>query len=562
MSRRNRRTQRQPSIVLLSDNDDDNLMDTQYSTPTASMASQTAAAATTTTNQFQLGEPPKTPPPQVRSSQSRSGTNRQRKQIELIDLVTPFKSGVHHQPNYIPRTLHFYNQDRLSILPIFPTILQNNFSQLLLTNIPMCQLSTDEQARRQLGKYRSEFSIRNTNASETSFMVKQYHTYYGSILEKFQVDLAILDYNYIRLHYVLQLFRTTRLQILSLDKCSENDLLLHENELPQLLEFYLQMDVDLFYMKTCSFGDAQPRSTTEGLFCEQPPECLYTMTPCGDCRLCRTPRDMRYRQQAPILFNRYEKHRFINGYESILNCPATCTTKNLIYVLTCLCGQYDYISETKYMLAVRFDGHCKIANNLILKCLIGDENFNNLPMNQGETSSSIPWHKTSMSLYKHTIQCSAAVQMFLNNNPLYWCFVPMTILDADQYDMYACIKRETIDDSIEDNDIGKCLADIPKSPSGYKFSKRQIEQQKEFFQKKLYNEPIYDRVPLHNAQVIAVLPPNTSNLFRRIIHSLFVTHTEAKLNTLGHLFNPTMNINFHHHSIWCANLVRPSISSL
>ncbi|CAF4843350.1 unnamed protein product, partial [Rotaria magnacalcarata] len=80
-------------------------------------------------------------------------------------------------------------------------------------------------------------------------------------LEKFQVDLAILDYNYIRLHYVLQLFRTTRLQILSLDKCSESDLLLHENELPQLLEFYLQMDVDLFYMKTCSFGDAQPRST-------------------------------------------------------------------------------------------------------------------------------------------------------------------------------------------------------------------------------------------------------------------------------------------------------------
>ncbi|CAF3589104.1 unnamed protein product [Rotaria socialis] len=209
------------------------------------------------------------------------------------------------------------------------------------------------------------------------------------------------------------------------------------------------------------------------------------------------------------------------------------------------------------MLAVRFDGHCKIANNLILKCLIGDENFNNLPMNQGQTSSSsIPWHKTSMSLYKHTIQCSAAVQMFLNSNPLYWCFVPMTITDADQYDMYACsIKREIVDDQYQINDI-------PKPPSGYKFSKRQIEQQMEFFQKKLYNEPIYDRVPLHNAQVIAVLPPNTSNLFRRIIHSLFVTHTETKLNTLGHLFNPTVNINFHYHSVWCANLIRPSNSSL
>ncbi|CAF5033215.1 unnamed protein product, partial [Rotaria socialis] len=74
------------------------------------------------------------------------------------------------------------------------------------------------------------------------------------------------------------------------------------------------------------------------------------------------------------------------------------------------------------------------------------------------------------------------------------------------------------DDNFDDNDIDKRLAAIPKPPSGYKFAKRQIQEQIEFFQKKLYNESIHDRIPLHNAQVIAVLPPNTSNLFLRIVH--------------------------------------------
>ncbi|CAF1386692.1 unnamed protein product [Rotaria sordida] len=55
--------------------------------------------------------------------------------------------------------------------------------------------------------------------------------------------------------------------------------------------------------------------------------------------------------------NRYERHRFVNGYESILNCPATCDTKNYIYVLTCVCGQFEFISETKFALDVRLRGH-------------------------------------------------------------------------------------------------------------------------------------------------------------------------------------------------------------
>ncbi|CAF2450037.1 unnamed protein product [Rotaria sp. Silwood2] len=59
------------------------------------------------------------------------------------------------------------------------------------------------------------------------------------------------------------------------------------------------------------------------------PECSYTMTSRGKCELCRTPIDIKYRKQASVLFNHYVKYRFIHGYESILNCPVTISTKNL-----------------------------------------------------------------------------------------------------------------------------------------------------------------------------------------------------------------------------------------
>ncbi|CAF4577533.1 unnamed protein product, partial [Rotaria socialis] len=41
------------------------------------------------------------------------------------------------------------------------------------------------------------------------------------------------------------------------------------------------------------------------------------------------------------------------GYRSILNCPTTCTTRNIIYVLTCPCKQFDYIGETSVSLPQR-----------------------------------------------------------------------------------------------------------------------------------------------------------------------------------------------------------------
>ncbi|CAF1334239.1 unnamed protein product [Rotaria sordida] len=102
------------------------------------------------------------------------------------------------------------------------------------------------------------------------------------------------------------------------------------------------------------------------------------------------------------------------------------------------------------------------------------------------------------------------------------------------------------------------LTHIPQPPPGYKFSKRQIKTQVEFFKKNLINERLVDDIYVYNAKIIAVMPPNTSDLFRRIVHLLFVTHTETKLNALGHIFTNTDAVNIR-NGIWCANLIRRTI---
>ena len=136
---------------------------------------------------------------------------------------------------------------------------------------------------------------------------------------------------------------------------------LHEDEYSIALEFFLQIDVTLFYMKTCSYREAQPiMDLPEGLFCINEPQARYGMTQCNQlsCSLCYPSYKLTYRQDKPLIeFGPNQQHRFSNGYRSILNCPASCTTQNIIYVLTCPCGQVDYIGETSLSIANRLS--CK-----------------------------------------------------------------------------------------------------------------------------------------------------------------------------------------------------------
>ena len=600
---------RYPSVVFTSDDDDDDnnnsnnrnqadLLDVQVFTPMSQLPSeprhqaplQHTTTTTTTTTVGTTNELQRSPmlisttSPRQRASKRRAASatpiRRTNKDIEIIDLVTPPKmESIASRFNYTIRRLTLYNQIRRSILPTFPTMAYTHEPNLLLANVSIKLLSTEELVRRQPGLYPCPFQIINSNPTTSSFMINCYNTYFNSILSRFKMDLSILDHNYDRLNYFIELFCASRRRLLGTIKCAEDLVDLSDDEKPQLLEFYLQMDVDLFYMKTCSYSDARPRSFNEGIFCLDPPQCLYAMSKCGHCDLCtsfhHTDHDHVCQQQSPVLFDNYNRHRFVNGYESILNCPVNCNTKNFIYVLTCLCGNFDYICETKFTLSQRLKDHRTFANRLIRKLLIGKENLKNNQLTHHYASSSslsaaapLPTpasnsNKEKMLLYQHLMQCSTVIQLFLDKNPSYWPFLPMTIAEANQDNtIYQQMRaRKTTPANMfqfcQGVSTRNFLNNIPRPPAGYKFSNRQVEKQIKFFQMNKIDELFDDQVNIYHAGTIAVVLPSTFDLFHHIVHSLFVTHTEAKLNILGHVFDHPSNHSVR-HGLWCSNLVRTS----
>ena len=308
-------------------------------------------------------------------------------------------------------------------------------------------------------------------------MKQKYDQFFGPLVERLKVDLNILDYNYVRLKHVLQLFAESRLRILNAHRSTMAQWLVKEEEYPALLKFYLELDVDLFYTKTCSYRGAQPQPSREGLFCSQTPACRYTMAACSHCALCRSTRLL-----PSIPFNQYERHRFVNDYESILNAPATCSTANIIYALTCPCSQYDYIGESSKTLAQCLRRHREFGHRFIHEFLIGEQNRQRA---HGIQQSSEMASKSRMRLYQHSIRCSAAMQLLLEWNPQYPCSVPMLRDHARRQNPY------TIGTLMSNNDRStqQRLNYVPVPPESYEFARRQVIKQYEFFVNHLDEQP-------------------------------------------------------------------------
>jgi len=107
-------------------------------------------------------------------------------------------------------------------------------------------------------------------------------------------------------------------------------------------------------MKTCTFRGTQLRSIGEGLFCINEPEAKYGFLPCNNCRLCLPSSSYISRRQQPLIqFNPSHKFRFLNGYQTILNCSADCQTQNIIYAMTCPCNEFEFIGGTSQRLSSR-----------------------------------------------------------------------------------------------------------------------------------------------------------------------------------------------------------------
>ncbi|CAF1082458.1 unnamed protein product [Rotaria magnacalcarata] len=271
---------------------------------------------------------------------------------EPVTTTTSSSSSNNEQQGYQSITLRSNDFKRYSYLSIFPpktsVITPGVYDHLLLANVPNSRLGPDELRRRQQTSStttdasasinydhdRDPFCLSSEDAKELS-----------TRLQNNADRLSSICYLLLGVH---QLFRR---KVLERPDAAVKNPTLNSKQMSILLEFFLQIDVDVFYMKTCRFRGAEPCSTMQGLFCnDELPQARYSMAPCrtNDCQYCHSMENQNQNpsRSAAIDFENSSQHRFVNGYTTYLNCPATCTTSNIVYVMTCPCGQYEFTDST------------------------------------------------------------------------------------------------------------------------------------------------------------------------------------------------------------------------
>ena len=120
-----------------------------------------------------------------------------------------------------------------------------------------------------------------------------------------------------------------------------------------------------------------------------------------------------------------------------------------------------------------------------------------------------------MLLYRHSVRCSIAMQWFLDCNPYYWCFVPITKEQAEFDNQFYVLPTSIPADPTSpistehylrsDLEAGLFLTDLPPLPSTiYTFSTRQCAEQFELFKNKRNLLKPNNNLDLYNAAIVAV----------------------------------------------------------
>ena len=74
-----------------------------------------------------------------------------------------------------------------------------------------------------------------------------------------------------------------------------------------------------------------------------------------------------------------------------------------------------------------------------------------------------------MKLYQHSVRCPVAMQIFLDANPRYWRFIPMTLEESERPEQQA-IEHLIISDELDWNlrskeDCRMCVDTVPRPPN-------------------------------------------------------------------------------------------------
>ena len=116
--------------------------------------------------------------------------------------------------------------------------------------------------------------------------------------------------------------------------------------------------------------------------------------------------------------------------------------------------------------------------------------------------------KDRMRLYQHSVRCPVAMQIFLDANPQYWRFIPMSVDESERPEQQSIQQNLLSNDMDADlrtkEDCLLCLQAVPKPPIGFTFSNRQILLQTHYFQKKRDLILPNQHIDLYNASIVAL----------------------------------------------------------
>lgn len=123
--------------------------------------------------------------------------------------------------------------------------------------------------------------------------------------------------------------------------------------------------------------------------------------------------------------------------------------------------------------------------------------------------------KDAMLLYRHSARCPIAMQSFLDCNPQFWSFVPLTFeeaqLDNANYQMDPSLPIDPVSTTTDNDQLrsdfeaGIFLTDLPALPSkNYTFSNRQCAEQFRLFKNKQNRLLINADLNLYHATIVAV----------------------------------------------------------
>jgi hypothetical protein len=124
---------------------------------------------------------------------------------------------------------------------LFKLFLISKFNeQLSLSSFSLGKLlSKEELHRRRRNCYKFPYTIELQKVHYQSNLADFYQHHYVNLMDRLKIDAIILDCNYSRLRYCLNLFADERIRRL---RASFYEVQLPENERPMIMEFFLQID--------------------------------------------------------------------------------------------------------------------------------------------------------------------------------------------------------------------------------------------------------------------------------------------------------------------------------